>query len=72
MSKQHWSQKKGVVSGKQAQQHARAKHRAHEFKQARKGKGSAPGYQETAAGCPLALVMLPILIIRGLIRALTQ
>jgi len=64
---QHWSQKKGVVSGQEAQRRAASAARSRQVKAARAGKGAAPEYRESrSSGCPLSLVMLPWLLLRAL------
>jgi hypothetical protein len=55
---------KGWKSAKQAEQEARQAARRDEFKNARKGNGPAPGYREANAGCLLALVLLPLALLR--------
>lgn len=61
---EHWSKKKGVVSGRQAQQHAAQKARAHQFKQARKGRAAPPAYQAASTGCLVALLLVPVAAVR--------
>jgi len=50
VSKQHWSKKKGVISGAQAQQRAAGAHRKEAIKGARKGAAPPPEYTETRSG----------------------
>ena len=61
---EHWTKKKGVVSGREAQARAHQAARKQQFKQARKGRAAPPAYQAAHSGCLMALLLMPVLAVR--------
>jgi hypothetical protein len=55
---------KGWKTARQAEQDAKAAARRRQFREAKKGKGPAPGYREANAGCLLGLAVLPVALMR--------